>query len=91
LAQPTLSLPQIPATFTRTPAQMDQICFRELIVTRSNASVPSSWICALQLLKSGLVQTTPLILHRYSVEDWETAFNGFGGKQSIKVLLIPAE
>lgn len=70
---------------------LDQICFRELIVTGSNASVPSAWIRALQLLKSGLVRTAPLITAAYEVTDWAEAFEGFEKKTAIKTLLIPAE
>lgn len=69
---------------------LDQICFRELIVTGSNASVPSAWLRALQLLESGLVRTAPLITADYEVTDWKAAFSGFEQKTAIKTLLIPA-
>ncbi len=69
---------------------LDQVCFRELIVTGSNASVPSAWLRALQLLDSGLVRTAPLITADYEVTDWQAAFNGFEQKTAIKTLLIPA-
>lgn len=69
---------------------VDQICFRELIVTGSNASVPSAWLRALQLLESGLVRTAPLITADYEVTDWQAAFSGFEQKTAIKTLLIPA-
>jgi L-iditol 2-dehydrogenase len=70
---------------------LDQVCYKELLVTGSNASVPSSWSRAIHFLKSGIVQTKPLISDRYSVEQWETAFNRFEGKLGIKILLVPAE
>ncbi|HYO89245.1 MAG TPA: zinc-binding dehydrogenase [Candidatus Limnocylindrales bacterium] len=70
---------------------LDQVCFRELIVTGSNASVPSAWIRALQLLESGLVRTKPLITADYEVTDWQEAFDGFEKKTAIKTLLIPAQ
>lgn len=70
---------------------LDQICFRELIVTGSNASVPSAWIRALQLLESGLVQTAPLITATYPVTEWQAAFEGFEKKTAIKTLLIPVD
>ena len=70
---------------------LDQICFRELIVTGSNASVPAAWIHALQLLEGGLVATAPLITAAYPVTDWQQAFDGFERKTAIKTLLIPAE
>jgi L-iditol 2-dehydrogenase len=68
---------------------MDQICYKELIATGSNASTPPSWIRALQLLKSGAVQTKPLITHTYDITDWQQAFEGFENKSGIKTLLQP--
>lgn len=70
---------------------MDQVCFRELIVTGSNAHVPSAWTRALQLLETGIVQTKPLITAAYDVTQWEQAFQGFERKTAIKTLLLPAE
>jgi L-iditol 2-dehydrogenase len=70
---------------------LDQVCFRELVVTGSNASVPSAWVRALQLLESGLVRTKPLITADYEVSDWRAAFDGFTQKTAVKTLLIPAE
>lgn len=68
---------------------MDQICYKELVMTGSNASTPPSWIRALQLLKSGAVKTKPLITHIYDVTDWQEAFDGFESKSGIKTLLQP--
>ena len=68
---------------------LDQVCYRELVVTGSNASVPSSWIRALQLLKTGEVQTEPLITEIYDVTEWEEAFTGFESKRGVKTLLKP--
>lgn len=70
---------------------LDQVCFRELTVTGSNASVPSAWARALQLLESGKVQTKPLITARYAVTDWAEAFEGFERKTAIKTLLKPVD
>ena len=68
---------------------LDQICYKELIVTGSNASVPSAWIRALQLLESGQVQTKPLITNSYEVTEWENAFTGFESRSGVKTLLTP--
>ena len=70
---------------------LDQVCFRELVVTGSNASVPSAWIRALQLLGTGKVQTRPLITDVYDVTEWSEAFNGFESKSGIKTLLKPVD
>ncbi|MBZ0290216.1 MAG: zinc-binding dehydrogenase [Anaerolineae bacterium] len=69
---------------------LDQVCFRELTVTGSNASVPGAWTRALQLLESGKVQTKPLITASYEVTGWQDAFEGFERKTAIKTLLLPA-
>lgn len=68
---------------------LDQVCYKELIVTGSNASVPAAWDKALQLLASGAVQTKPLITHRFPVTEWEAAFDVFGAKTGVKTLLTP--
>lgn len=70
---------------------VDQICFRELTVTGSNASVPWSWLKALDLLKSSQVQTKPLISNIYPVTEWQTAFDAFEAKQGIKMVLQPVD
>ncbi len=68
---------------------LDQVCYRELVVTGSNASVPSAWIRALQLLETGQVKTKPLITDVYDVTEWEEAFEGFESRRGIKTLLKP--
>jgi L-iditol 2-dehydrogenase len=70
---------------------LDQVCYKELIVTGSNASVPAAWDQALKLMSSGAVQTKPLITHRFPVTEWETAFDVFGAKTGVKTLLTPVE
>jgi L-iditol 2-dehydrogenase len=70
---------------------MDQVCFRELTVTGSNASVPSAWTRALQLLEGGRVDTRALITAEYPVTEWEAAFDGFERKTAIKTLLRPVD
>jgi L-iditol 2-dehydrogenase len=69
---------------------LDQVCYKELTVTGSNASVPSSWDRALRLMESGAVDTSALISHEFSILDWEEAFAVFESKQGIKTLLTPA-
>ena len=44
---------------------LDQVCYKELTVTGSNASTPESWIRAIHLLSSGAVKTEPLITHDF--------------------------
>lgn len=68
---------------------MDQVCYKELVITGSNASVPSAWDKALRLLADGTVRTAPLITDSFPVTEWEEAFNTFETKRGIKTLLTP--
>jgi L-iditol 2-dehydrogenase len=68
---------------------LDQICYKELVVTGSNASIPSAWLKALRLIASGRVQTKPLITHVFDVTEWEKAFAMFEDRSGIKALLRP--
>ena len=68
---------------------LNQVCYKELVVTGSNASVPSAWDKALKLLETGVVKTEPLITHTYDITDWETAFETFNAKTGIKTILKP--
>jgi L-iditol 2-dehydrogenase len=68
---------------------LDQVCYKELVVTGSNASVPSAWLKAIRLIGSGTVQTKPLITHRFDVTEWDKAFATFEDRSGIKTLLRP--
>ena len=70
---------------------LDQVCYKELTVTGSNASVPAAWRCALRLLADGTVQTKPLITHRFAITDWADAFAVFEEKRGVKTLLTPVD
>lgn len=68
---------------------LDQLCYKELIATGSNASIPSAWNRAIQLMESGLVKTAPLITHRFPVTEWEQAFATFDDRAGVKALIKP--
>jgi L-iditol 2-dehydrogenase len=68
---------------------LDQVCYRELTVTGSNASTPPAWTRALELLASGQVTTAPLITHRFDVTDWQGAFDTFEARSGVKMILQP--
>ncbi len=68
---------------------MDQVCYRELTVTGSNASVPHAWPRALRLLASGQVDASALISTVRSIHEWQQAFADFDAKSSLKILLTP--
>ncbi len=68
---------------------LDQLCYKELLATGSNAGTPASWLKALQLLESGTVKTEPLITHSFPLTEWEKAFQTFEEKSGIKTLMHP--
>jgi L-iditol 2-dehydrogenase len=68
---------------------LDQLCYKELIATGSNASTPAAWSRAIQLMADGAVKTDPLITHRFDVTEWEAAFDNFERKKGVKNLLRP--
>lgn len=68
---------------------LDQLCYKELIASGSNASTPGSWLRAIRLMSDGTVKTEPLITHRFPISEWEQAFDTFEQKDGVKVLLQP--
>jgi L-iditol 2-dehydrogenase len=68
---------------------LDQVCYKELRVTGSNASVPSAWARAVQLLDTGAVRTAPLVTGVYPVTEWRPAFEAFEAKSGLKTVLEP--
>lgn len=67
----------------------NQICYKEIALSGSFATVPSSWRKALRLLESGQVQTAPLISHRWPVGEWRAAFDTFERREGLKNLFLP--
>lgn len=70
---------------------LDLVCYRELTVTGTNATVPTAWPRALRLLTGGLVDTAPLITHRFPLSGWEAAFRMAEEKQGVKIMLKPGQ
>jgi L-iditol 2-dehydrogenase len=68
---------------------LDQVCYKELAVTGSNASVPPAWTRALKLFADGLVKTEPLVSGVFPLTEWWAAFDAFEKKSGLKSLLQP--
>ncbi len=68
---------------------LNQICYKELRVTGSNASVPSAWQRALRLMAAGQVKTEPLISHVFALDDWRQAFDTFERREGVKLVFRP--
>lgn len=71
------------------PWSLDEVCYREVTVTGSNASVPSAWKRALDLLADGVVQTEPLVSGMFGIEEWQAAFDLFERRTALKSVLQP--
>jgi len=68
---------------------MDQVCFKELRVSGSFATTPSSWCRALALASSGAVSLAAIVGATFALTDWERAFAAVAGRTPGKVLLVP--
>ena len=68
---------------------LDQVCYKELSVTGSNASVPSAWATALRLLADGRVRTRELVTDIVPLTGWRTAFDRFETRDGVKFVLQP--
>jgi L-iditol 2-dehydrogenase len=69
---------------------LEQVCYKELAVSGSNATVPSAWRKALALMASGKVDTQRLITGAYVLQDWQGAFDAFAARSGLKTLIDPS-
>jgi L-iditol 2-dehydrogenase len=69
----------------------DLICYKEIVVTGTNASVSTAWPRALKLLAEGKINSRRMISHRFPVEEWEKALAMVRDKEGIKVVLKPTQ
>jgi len=68
---------------------LEQVCYKEIQVNGSFATVPSAWRKALRLMANGQVQTTPLVTHTFPIVDWQEAFSLFEERKAVKIALTP--
>jgi len=68
---------------------LDQVCYKELTVSGSNASVPSAWNRAIKLLAEEKVRTGPLVTDIFPITEWRRAFEVFEGRDGVKTVLRP--
>ncbi len=69
---------------------LEQVCYKEVQVSGSFATVASSWRKALTLLASGQVNTQALISHTMPLTNWAEAFDIFESQRGLKIILTPA-
>jgi len=67
----------------------DLVCYKELVVIGTNASVPHAWPRALKLLAEKKVNAQGLISHRFAIAEWDKALEVMKSKQGLKILLKP--
>jgi L-iditol 2-dehydrogenase len=68
---------------------MDQVCYKELTVSGSFATTPSSWYRALALAGSGTVSLAAIVGATVPLRDWARAFDALQTRLPGKVLLVP--
>jgi L-iditol 2-dehydrogenase len=73
-----------PITFNQ-----DAVCYKELVVTGTNASVTPAWPKALKLLNQKKVDASGLITHRFDISEWDQALEVVKNKEGVKVILKP--
>ena len=67
----------------------DEVCYRELTVTSGNASTPTSWRRALQLIEERSVDLAALVTEVVPLAEWERAFTAVRAAEVVKVVLDP--
>jgi L-iditol 2-dehydrogenase len=68
---------------------LEQVCYKELQVSGSNATVPSAWRKALVLLATGQVRMAPIISTVLPIAEWRQAFDLFEARGGLKIILTP--
>lgn len=68
---------------------LDQVCYKELQLSGSFATAPSSWPRALALAGSGAVSLAAIVGAVFPLREWEQAFAAVEARVPGKVLLVP--
>lgn len=68
---------------------LDAVLYREVTVTSGNASTPSSWRRAMQLLRNRQVTLGPLVTEAVPLREWERAFAAVRAGDGVKYVLDP--
>ena len=80
---------QIGLAGKRVSVPFDLVCFGELTVTGGNASTPTSWARALELVDARQVDLAPLLTEAVPLAEWERAFAATRSAAGIKFVLVP--
>jgi L-iditol 2-dehydrogenase len=69
---------------------LDQVLYKELVVTSGFASTPKSWKRAMALIEAKLVKLRPLVTRQVPISQWNDAFDAAANGEGIKTVIIPA-
>jgi len=92
ISETAADLPAVLATVSSArdePLAGRLVCFGELTVTSGNASTPTSWERALQLIADRQVDLEPLFSDAVPLAEWEQAFAATRNGAGIKYVLVP--
>ena len=70
---------------------LDPIITKELTMSGTWGTLPSSWVTTLRLLSTKKVDVSPLITHRIALPEWERGFELMENQEAIKVLFTELE
>jgi L-iditol 2-dehydrogenase len=68
---------------------LDQVLYKELVLTSGFASTPTSWRRAMALVREKLVNLAPLVTRRVPIDAWEEAFAAAAAGEGIKTVIHP--
>jgi L-iditol 2-dehydrogenase len=69
-----------------TEIDLDLMIEKELEMTGTWGTLPSSWVTTLRLMGSKKIDVNPLITHKLKLDEWEKGFELMETQQAIKVL-----
>ncbi len=76
---------------TNTDLYLDHIVEKELTVSGSWGTLPSTWVMTMRMMGYGQINVKPLITHRLRLDEWEQAFELMKTQKAIKVLFTNLE
>lgn len=65
---------------------LDAMAVKELTMSGTWGTLPSSWVTTLRLMESKKIDVAPLITHKISLDKWEEGFELMEKQKAIKVL-----
>ncbi len=71
---------------TNTDLYLDHVVEKELTMSGSWGTLPSTWVMTLRMMASGQLDVKPLITHRIPLDEWEKGFELMETQKAIKVL-----